>query len=307
MDLSPNGRFVAVTRQEGPSTDIWVIDWQRAAVATRLTRDPGDDINPVWSHDSSRVAFTTYRKGNADIYVKNANGVGDETPLLESSSNESIEAWSRDGRYIAYLFGGADNAQDIYAMPLFGDKKPFRVVWGNFQKNEPQFSYDGKWLAYTSNESGTFQVYVISFPALDERLQITREGGGQPRWRQDGRELYYRGLDNRVMAVDITPGPKIDSETPRILFSPFRGNDTVNPTRHALAASPDGQRFLLRIPPVAIGVAGRPQANTTFGVATGVSGGRGVIFTGVARGGRAVAAGEAGLTVVRGWTTSATK
>ena len=309
MDLSPDGRFVAVTRQDGPATDIWVIDWQRAAVATRLTLDPGDDINPVWSHDSSRVAFTTYRKGNADIYVKNANGVGDETPLLESSNNEIIEAWSRDGRYIAYLFGGADNVQDIYAMPLFGDKKPFRVVWGPFQKNEPQFSYDGKWLAYTSNESGTFQVYVISFPALDQRLQITMAGGGQPRWRQDGRELYYRGLDNRIMAVDFTPGPKIESGAPRFLFSPvMRADNTINPTRHMLAASPDGQRFLLRIPIVQTGTqAGRPQANTTYVPSTGQAGGRGAIFTGAARGGRGFAAGEAGLTVVRHWTTSVAK
>jgi Tol biopolymer transport system component len=311
MDLSPNGRLVAVTRQEGAATDIWVIDWQRAAVATRLTLDPGDDLNPVWSPDSTRVAFTTYRKGNADIYVKNANGVGAETPLLESSGNELVEAWSRDGKYIAYLFGGANNVQDIYAMPLFGDKKPFPVVQGPFQKDEPQFSYDGKWLAYTSNESGTFQVYVTSFPGLDQREQITMAGGGQPRWRQDGRELYYRTLDNgRIMAVDMMLGDKIEKVgEPRVLVTPtvIQAN-TRDAIRHMFAASPDGQRFLLRIPIVTTGAqSGTPQANTTFAPVAGQSGGRGFIFTGSIRGGRAFTAGEAGLTVVRNWTAATAK
>jgi Tol biopolymer transport system component/serine/threonine protein kinase len=310
MDLSPDGTHVAVTRQEGGTTDIWVIDWQRAGVATRLTLDPGDDINPVWSHDSTRVAFTTYRKGNADIYVKNANGVGDETPLLESQSDEFIEAWSHDGRYIAYLLG-ADKAPDIYAMPLFGDKKPFPVVQGAFQKDEPQFSYDGKWLAYTSNESGTFQVYVTSFPGRDQREQITMAGGGQPRWRQDGRELYYRTTDNgRLMAVDITLSNKIEKVgEPHALFTPTVVQpNTRDATRHMFAARPDGQRFLLRIPVVATGSqSGTAQANTTFAPGTATSGGRGFIFTGSVRGGRAFTAGEAGLTVLRNWTAVVAK
>jgi serine/threonine protein kinase/Tol biopolymer transport system component len=305
MDLSPDGRLVAVTRQEGSGTDIWVIDWQRAAVATRLTLDPADDLNPVFSPDSTRVAFTTWRKGNADIYVKNANGVGAETPILESASHESIEAWSRDGRYIAYLFGGPANSQDIYAL-LLADRKPFPVVRGPFQKDEPQFSYDGKWLAYTSNESGSFQVYVTSFPAADQRLQVTMAGGGQPRWRGDGRELYYRAPDNRIMAVEIRPGARIEAGEPRLVFNPVvRAANTTDPTRHMLAASPDGQRFLLRIPIVVTGGAtGFAQANTTFAPGTGQSGGRGAIFTGTARGGRGFSAGQAGLTVIRNWTAA---
>ena len=309
MDLSPNGRFVAVTRQDGTASDVWVIDWQRAAVAWRLTSDPSDDLNPVWSSDNSRVAYTTYRKGNADIYVRNANGVGPETPLLASPSHEIIEAWSPTGKYIAYLFG-ADNQLDIYAMPLDGDRKPFPVVQDQFQKNEPQFSYDGKWLAYTSNETGMFQVYVISFPAGDKRLQVTMAGGGQPRWREDGRELYYRAPDNRIMAVDIIKaGAEIEAGEPHTLFNPtVSALNTRDATRHQLAVAPDGQRFLLRIPVVATGAqSGTPQANTTYAPETGQSGGRGQIFTGTARGGRGFAAGEAGLTVVRHWTASMPK
>lgn len=251
MDLSPDGKLIAVTKQEAgsPGADIWVIDWQRAGVSTRLTLDPADDLNPVWSPDGTRIAFTTYRKGNADIYVKNANGVGAETPLLDGSNDEIVKDWSKDGSYIAYL-SGQDNFQDIYVLPLSGDKKPFPVVQGRFQKNEPQFSYDGKWLAYTSDESGMFQVYVISFPAADQKLQVSMAGGGQPRWRKDGKELYFRAPDNRIMVVDIHAGAKLESGSPRVLFFPQMNNFmTRDPVRHQLAVTPDGQRFLFRVPP----------------------------------------------------------
>jgi Tol biopolymer transport system component len=258
FDLSPDGKLIAVTKQEaGPGADIWVIDWQRAGVATRLTLDPADDVNPVWSPDGKRIAFTTYRKGNADIYVaENGSGVGKETPLLESAADEMVRDWSKDGKYIAYLTG-QDNFYDIWALPLVdgkpaADQKPFPVVQGRFQKNEPQFSYDGKWLAYTSDRTvpGTFQVYVRSFPAGDQEIAVSTAGGGQPRWRKDGKELYYRApVDHNIMAVDIKAGARLEAGIPHSLFpAPYRIGDTGNPARHLLAVTPDGERFLLRVP-----------------------------------------------------------
>jgi Tol biopolymer transport system component len=257
FDLSPDGKLIAVTKQEaGPGADIWVIDWQRAGVATRLTLDPADDINPVWSPDGKRIAFTTYRKGNADTYVaENGSGVGKETPLLESAADEIVRDWSKDGKYIAYLTG-QDNFYDIWALPLVdgkpaSDQKPFPVVQGRFQKNEPQFSYDGKWLAYTSDRTvpGTFQVYVRSFPAGDQEIAVSTAGGGQPRWRKDGKELYYRAPDHNIMAVEIKPGARLEAGIPHALFpAPYRTGDTGNPARHLLAVTPDGERFLLRVP-----------------------------------------------------------
>jgi Tol biopolymer transport system component len=266
MDLSPDGKLIAVTKQDtgSPSADIWVIDWQRAGVAARLTMDPADDINPIWAPDGKHIAFTSYRKGNADIYViENGSGVGKEIPLLESAIDEIVEDWSKDGKYIAYLTG-QDNFRDIYALPLadgkpVADKKPFPVVQGHYQKDEPQFSYDGKLLAYTSDRTvpGTFQVYVRTFPAGDQEIAVTVAGGGQPRWRKDGKELYYRDLGGIIMAVEIKTGARLEAGIPRQLLIPPRpGSEAVNPIRHVLAATPDGQRFLLRVLPGSGALAG---------------------------------------------------
>ena len=247
MDLSSDGKLIAVTRQDpGVSgADIWVVDWQRG-VTTRLTLDPSDDLNPVWSPDGARIAFTSFRKGNADIYVKNANGVGPETPLLESSSDEFIEDWSKDGRSIVYRLGQGE-FEDLHVLPIDAEGKPgkpFPVVQGRFHKDEPQFSYDGKWLAYGSDESGTYEVYVTSFPALDQKLKVSDAGGGRPRWRQDAKELFYMRLQSGVMAVDIMPGPKLGAGTPHLLYTTTAAN--ADPTRHLWSIAPDGQRILMR-------------------------------------------------------------
>src|SRR5262249_19889990 len=177
------------------------------------------------------------------------DGVGEETLLVGTSSNEAVEDWSKDGRYLIYIAG--DEFQDIYALPMSKDGKPdgkpIAVVKGHFRKDEPQLSYDGKWLAYTSDKSGgMFQVYVTSFPAGDQEIQVSTEGGGQPRWRADGKELFYRTTENAVMAADIKPGAKIEAESPHLLFITGQNNSiaALNPVRHQWSVSPDGQRFL---------------------------------------------------------------
>jgi Tol biopolymer transport system component len=310
FDLSPDGKLIAVTKQEsGPGADIWVIDWQRAGVTNRVTMDPADDIGPVWSPDGKRIAFTTYRKGNADIYVvEPGSGVGKDTPLLETPADEVVKDWSKDGKYIAYLHGQGDT-YDIYALPLVDgkpspDQKPFPVVQGHFQKSEPQFSYDGKWLAYTSDRTlpGTFQVYIRSFPAGDQEIAVSTAGGGQPRWRKDGKELYYRAPDDMIMVVDIKPGPNLEAGSPRPLFiAPLRNAVTRDPVRHLLAVSPDGERFLLRVPPGGGGRGGTGGALGNMGVAevpilastTTPVGGRGAVVT--------ASTPYSGLTVIQHW------
>jgi hypothetical protein len=307
FDLSPDGKLIAVTKQDsGPGADIWVIDWQRAGVATRVTLDPADDIGPVWSPDGKRIAFTTYRKGNADIYVAEpGSGVGKDTPVLESSADEVVKDWSKDGKYIAYL-SGQDNYYDIYALPLVdgkpaADQKPFPVVQGKFQKSEPQFSYDGKWLAYTADRTvpGTFQVYVRSFPSGDQEIAVSTGGGGQPRWKGDGKELYYRAPDDAIMAVDIKAGAKIEAGIPHsLLFAPLRNAATRDPIRHLLSVTADGQRFLIRVPGGSgagsiIGNTGVPEVPILAISTASAGGGRG--------GGGGASSSFSGLTVIQNW------
>ena len=264
IDLSPDGTMVALTRVDGGG-DIWVLDWQRGALGapTRLTFDPVNEINPVFSSDGKRVAYTTYKNGNGDIVVKNANNVGEEEVLLATEKYESIEAWARDGSHIAFLYG--DEARPhIYAMPLTGDKKPFPLVVGDFDKNEPQFSYDGKWVAYTSNESTEWEVYVMSFPDGKQREKASVGGGFQPRWSLDGKELYYRAPAGRAMKVAMITSPKLGFKTPEMMFTinfqPGYGN---SPTRHQWALHPDG-RFLLRGPNTGGRSGGLAAATSTF-------------------------------------------
>jgi Tol biopolymer transport system component len=308
FDASPDGKLIAITRQESGNAgaDVWIIDWQRAGVSTRLTMDPADDLNPVWSPDGARVAFTTYRKGNADIYVKNANGSGAETPLLAGGEDELIEHWSSDGKHILYL-SGQDEYKDIYALPqatgnAHPAEKPFPVVQGRFRKNEPQLSHDGKWLAYTSDESGSYQVYVVSFPSGERKIQVSKEGGGQPRWRRDGKEIYFRAPDSAIYAAAIKLGDNLESSVPTPLFTPSnRGATATDPARHQLWAAPDGQRFLLRVSSGALGGSGRlglPTAPPSYSPPGSVGGS-------ASRRNRAPQGDLArGLTVIRNWSTA---
>ena len=247
IDLSPDGNFIAMTRVDGGVGDIWILDWQRGptGVPMKLTIDPANDREPIWSHDGKRVAFTTYRKGNADIYIKNANNVGDEEPLLATDQFESIRAWARDGSHIVYL-SGTEERPDIWAMPLSGDRKPFPVVVGPFLKNEPQLSHDGRWLAYMTNESGAYEVYVMSFPDLKQREKASVGGGVQPRWSPDGKTLYYRQPPGRMMAVQIGTTPLLSVGTPQTLFTRNFQPGYTNSPRHQWAVAPDGQQFLIR-------------------------------------------------------------
>ncbi len=305
FDLSPDGRKIAITVVEaGSSADIWVIDLDRG-VPDRLTLDPGDDINPVWSHDGSRVAFTTFRNGNADVFVKNANGVGAEEPLLDSGSHEQIEAWSNDGKFIAYELGD-DAFRDLYVKPTDAEGEAFAVVTGRFRKGEAQFSPNGKWLAYITDESNTYEVYVMSFPDGTERRRVSTAGGGQPRWSPDSGTLYYRAPGGQIMAVDIGAGPPMDVTPPRLMFSlPYRAFVAENPDAHMMAVAPSGDRFLVRIPAgQAAGAArggrggpGGPGVPTVPGnAAQSAAGGRG----GAAAAPTFVAPTE-GLTVLLNW------
>jgi eukaryotic-like serine/threonine-protein kinase len=243
FDLSPDGKKIAIA-QIDPGTsksDIWIIEWEKRNVPTRLTFD-GAVSAVAWSPDGLKVGYSSSRKGNSDIYEKQSSGIGNEKLLVDSSKDAWAEDWSKDGKYIAYDLG---MPTDLFVVPLFGDRKPFPIVQSPLNQDQSHFSFNGKWLAYGSNESGTWQIYVDSFPAVDQKRQVSTSGGAQPLWSQDGKELYYLSLDGKMIAVDIRVGAGIETGAPHVLFDTGL---SVGPNLDQYAVSPDGNRFLLLLP-----------------------------------------------------------
>jgi Tol biopolymer transport system component len=224
--LAPDDRRVANGRNLQGNTDIWLIEIGRD-VATRFTFDPSLDVSPVWSPDGSRVVFRSIRNGPSDLFVKPANGAADEQPLLVTPQGKTPLDWSRDGRFLLYANQDPKTQSDLWVLPLAPStgaadaRKPFPVVQTSFDETQGQFSPDGRWLAYTSNESGRDEIYVRPFPESGGKWQVSTAGGSQSRWRPDGKELFYVAADARLMAVPIhaTPdGRAVDASTPLVLF-----------------------------------------------------------------------------------------
>src|SRR5262245_571692 len=254
LKLSADGRHVAVHVVTAGVTDVWVIDLDRG-VPNRLTFDPSLDGWPIWEPDGNRIVFATSRGGGVlpnKLFRKSSSGVGTEEMLYAGPAEEALIARdiSSDGRYVIF-----DNAKlndlklDILAMPLTGDKKPFTYLHSSFNNTQPQLSPDGRWLAYSTNESGSYQIVVRTFPDPNGgRWQVTANGGMEPRWRRDGRELYYVALDGKLMAVPIRPHSTFQADQATTLFqTPLTFPTSIPfPIRYDVTA--DGKRFLMTVP-----------------------------------------------------------
>lgn len=237
--LSPDGRRLAISRLDPTANtrDIWVLDLARG-VSSRFTFDKADDTNPVWSPDGSRIAFSSFRKPQArGIYWKAASGAGDEEPLLEDAGNNSVEDWSPDGKLL--LFNA--NSQEIGALPVSGDRKPYPVLKAAFAQVHARLSPDGRWIAYVSQESGRKEVFVQSFPPSGGKWQISNNGGTEPSWRGDGKEIYFiEGSEFKAVEVKAA-GSSFEAGIPKSLFQ-VQLDRAVRRSRYV--AAPDGQRFL---------------------------------------------------------------
>src|SRR5262249_34505780 len=157
---------------------------------TRLTFDPALNVAPIWSPDGTRIVFSSNRRGNMNLYQKASSGAGSDEAVLKSDVYGVPYSWSRDGRYLLYTSGDPGSATDLWVLPWFGEKKPFPFLQTRFAETRAKFSPDGRWVAYTSNESGRNEVYVTLFPKADGKWQVSTGGGTSARWRQDGRELF---------------------------------------------------------------------------------------------------------------------
>jgi dipeptidyl aminopeptidase/acylaminoacyl peptidase len=244
--LSPDSRQALLQRTTAGNTDIWMLDVDRGT-AVRFTSEPGPDIGAVWSPKGDRIVYSAQQDGVFQMFEKPARG-GDRTLLLKTPESKQATDWSRDGRFLLFrtvVVAPALN-MDIWALPLDGGQ-PFPVVRTPFEERDAQFSPDGRWVAYESNESGRDEIYVQPFPSPGERTRISLDGGAQVRWRADGRELFYLTLDDELTAVPIATsadGKTLRAGTPVPLFRAPLGS-LLGASLHEYAVSSDGRRFLL--------------------------------------------------------------
>jgi hypothetical protein len=237
--LSPGGKTLAEVSPTGRNLDLWLLDLARG-VRTRFTFNPAEDMSPAWSPDGTKIAFSSMSSGQFDIYVKPTNGTGTAQPLVQDNARKFVNDWLSDGRYLAYYRQDPQgkNGTDIWILPLFGDKKPFPFLASPFNEAQASFSPDGRWLAYVSDESGKYGVYVVPFPQRNGKWQVSTGGGLDPRWRRDGKELFYVSPADELIAVDVREkSGSLEFGNPRTLF--------LTNSVAAYDVAPDGNKLII--------------------------------------------------------------
>jgi Tol biopolymer transport system component len=249
LAFSPDGKRLALEISGGKRSDIWVYEWERDAL-TRLTFAGESNTNPVWTPDGQRIVYSSQEKGGTvNLWWIRSDGAGDAQRLAESKSTQSAGSWRPDGKVLAFRQQNPGTNFYIMTLPIEGNEKsgwkpgePKPFVNSAFNEAEPAFSPDGRWLAYASNESGSYEVYVRPFPGPGGKWQISTGGGLLPKWSRNGKELFYRTVDSKIMAVTYTAsGDSFHADKPQ-LWSPGqffeRGFGVYNFDLH-----PDGKRF----------------------------------------------------------------
>ena len=237
--LSPDGERLVIW-MEGATDDVWIYDLTRNTM-TPLTME-WDASNPIWAPDGKNITFSWERDGLPGIFSRAADGSGEiERVIAHDDSAPTPMSWSPDGRFLVYNHATlGDREEDLWVLPLEGDRTPRPLIDGAAVEGQGAVSFDGRWLAYASNESGRYEVYVQPFPDGGGRRQISSDGGDAPAWSRDGRELFF--LDGqKVMAVTVTTSPTFRSSVPRILFE-FPFAQTIAKRQYDVA--PDG-RFVV--------------------------------------------------------------
>jgi serine/threonine protein kinase/Tol biopolymer transport system component len=238
--LSPNGKSVAIDKTDMSSLniDVWTYELQSASTK-RLTFDPAIDSVPVWSPDAASLVFSSNRQTYFGLYLKNSDGATDEKSIVQDEVGNFPSDWSRDGKYILYCRGS-----DV-GLLSFPEFKSSLFLKARTVLRNAQFSPDGKWVAYASNESGKWEIYVTSFPDARGKWQVSSGGGEQPRWRGDGKELFYLSLDGKMMAAPVTTGAHFDAGPPVVLFQGTPRQPVLVYDLFVYDVSRDGQRFLI--------------------------------------------------------------
>jgi len=237
--LSPDGRKVALLRVDPRvgTTDLWVVDRERDTTV-RLTSDPGAEFRPVWSPDGRRLVFSADWTAVPNLHVQALDGSPASELLPPTGTVQVPTDWSADGRFILYMIRDPQTQYDLWILPLSGERKPVPFLRTPAREIDARASADGRWVAYVSDESGREEVYVSPLASAGERWRVSSAGGNLPRWRWDGRELFYRSADGHLMAAPVRGGADFEAGAPVALFrvasTPWTDFDVT----------PDGQAFL---------------------------------------------------------------
>jgi len=225
--VSADGNSVAIDRLD-PQTgffDIWLHDLKRGT-ERRFTFNSKNNDSPIWSPDGSHIVFRSDRDGGHSLYQKATSGAAQDEPLHRAASLDVIpNDWSRDGRYIFEVITDPRRRGDVWVLPLFGDRKPFPYLQGEYDEDFPRLSPNGRWLAYHSDETNRYEVYVQGFPNHAGKWQVSTNGGSTPVWSRDGKELFYVAADQKLMAVEVKDGAEFEAGAPKPLFQPRIGPD----------------------------------------------------------------------------------
>jgi Tol biopolymer transport system component len=256
--LSPDGARLAVTisQPSSPARDIWVFDLV-GGTRTQLTFDTHDDSAPRWSADGRWLMFTSDRRGERDLYKRLASGEGSEELVLESAITKTVNDWSPDGRFVVYDTGAYNGMAraDLHVVPIAGDRRHYVLAAEAGAQHQADISPDGRFVAYASSESGRYEVIVETFPEKGGRWPISTDGGQNPIWRGDGRELFYT-RDDTVLAIDVDTHAKgFKWSAPRSLF---RIPNLMSGRVRGVTVSADGQRFIAVVP-----ISSAPQQQLT--------------------------------------------
>jgi Tol biopolymer transport system component len=243
--ISPDGRSVALSRSVGGVVDIWLQDLTRTGARTKLTTSPGPDISASWSTDGRRLVFG--RGGNTFGVAQVSASGGDETMVFDNADQEIPLDSSPDGRFILYRSQNLGASIDLWAMPMDGSQKPLPVSTGSADERWGLFSPDGKWIAFESNESGNYEIYVQGFPKPGARVVVSTSGGRQPRWSPDGNSLFYVSPDARLMTVSLRQRAdgQLEPSSPVALFQTRISGVTSAGSSIEYDVSRDGNRFLM--------------------------------------------------------------
>jgi Tol biopolymer transport system component len=204
------------------------------------------DIAAIWSPDGNQIAFYRFAEGQAELYQKPATGAGPEKRLARLGALARPSDWSADGKFIAFSLWASTTRCDLWILPLEGDRKPYPYLQTGADEYSAQISPDGRWMAYVSDDGGGREVWVQSIPLSGAKRQISTAGGSQPRWRRDGRELFYAGPDGKLMAVPVRIGNEFDAGAPK----PLSGITVTAPPGPSFFYKPaaNGSRFFVSEP-----------------------------------------------------------